>query len=217
MVMALRMFFADGALRVVTGYESGLTSVQRLKPGTEHAWETISSCQPHSQPILSLDISLDSGAYFTSAADANIAMASLTQTKSKDPVKMNATKHAGQQGLSVRSDGKIFATAGWDGRMRIYSAKTLKEVAVLKWHKEGCYAVAFAAVFTQDSTNSEEQQALAPGVGLARTDPAEQTLVPSLRVGRITTVRQQREDKTRQTHWLAAGSKDGKVSLWNIF
>ncbi|TQS31841.1 hypothetical protein Golomagni_07867, partial [Golovinomyces magnicellulatus] len=55
----------------------------------------------------------------------------------KDPIKTVNTKHSGQQSLSLRSDGKLFATAGWDSNVRVYSAKTLKEMAVLQWHKVG--------------------------------------------------------------------------------
>ncbi|GME27423.1 wd40 repeat-like protein [Neofusicoccum parvum] len=62
------------------------------------------------------------------------------------PVKATHTKHSGQQSVTVRSDGRILATAGWDGRVRVYSARSVREVAVLAWHKEGCYAVAFADV-----------------------------------------------------------------------
>ena len=97
MVMALRMLVVEQALHVVTGYESGLTSVQRLKSGTEHSWETISTCNPHTQPILSLDILPESGVYFTSGADAIVAMASLKASSGKGAIKQSATKHSGQQ------------------------------------------------------------------------------------------------------------------------
>lgn len=33
----------------------------------------------------------------------------------------------------------------------------------------------------------------------------------------ILSVQQQRDEKARMTHWLAAGSKDGKVSLWDVY
>ncbi|KAF2813097.1 WD40 repeat-like protein [Mytilinidion resinicola] len=72
-----------------------------------------------------------------------------SSTKVQDAHKVSRTKHAGQQSLRVRSDGRIFATAGWDGRVRVYSAKSLKEVAVLKWHREGVFGVAFAQTFNQ--------------------------------------------------------------------
>ena len=109
------------------------------------------------------------------------------------------TKHAGQQSLAVRSDEKIFATAGWDGRVRVYSAKTMKELAVLRWHKEGCYAVAFANI---DSTPDMDMSEVSPCQILVKHD---------------LTVSEQRTAKAKLTHWLAAGSKDGKVSWWDIY
>lgn len=105
------------------------------------------------------------------------------------------TKHAGQQSLRVRSDGRLIVTGGWDARVRIYSSKTLKEVAVLKWHKEGVYAVAFADILTAED--------------LAVEDSEPETRVESRG--------QERENETKMKHWVAAGAKDGKVSLWEVF
>ena len=116
------------------------------------------------------------------------------------PLKANNTKHAGQQSLVLRSDGKIFATAGWDGRARVYSAKTSKEVAVLKWHKEGVFTVGFAAVL--DGVAEEKG-----GGG------KEETALVS-KVGTIS-VAQKRIKEATKTHWIAVGGKDGKVSLWD--
>lgn len=129
-----------------------------------------------------------------------------------EAIKVIDTKHAGQQGLRVRSDGRIFATAGWDSRIRVYSTKTMHEVAVLKWHSVGCFAVAFADV-----------NVTSPGLGSAEgprpdpddeDDPSEKRLVH--RVLDLT-VKDRRINQARKAHWLAAGSKDGKVSLWDVF
>jgi len=30
-------------------------------------------------------------------------------------------------------------------------------------------------------------------------------------------IQQQRSQKAQLTHWLAAGSKDGKITLWDIY
>jgi len=107
------------------------------------------------------------------------------------PYKTTDTKHAGQQSLRVRSDGRLLITGGWDSRIRIYSTKTLKEVAVLKWHKEGVYSTAFGEILTQDE--------------IGRGDGA-------------TNKRQRdREEQSKLKHWVAAGAKDGKVSLWEVF
>jgi WD40 repeat protein len=120
----------------------------------------------------------------------------------QQPSKVNKTKHAGQQSLRVRSDGRIFATGGWDSRVRIYSSKTLKEVAVLKWHKEGVYAVDFAQVLeAQDLQNKDEQGSQA-------------VLREETGLGKL---QRQREEQMQLKHWVVAGAKDGKISLWEIF
>lgn len=178
---------------VAAGYESGHVALWRHNTST-NKWETAYLHKSHSQPVLSLDIAPSLGCFFSSSADAIVARHPLIEGETE--TKIVQTKHAGQQSLSVRADGKIFATAGWDGRVRVYAAKGLKELAVLKWHKEGCYATAFAEIVT------EQRDAASGGNAVA---------------ARELTVAQQRAFKSQSTHWLAAGSKDGKVSLWDIY
>jgi len=201
MVMALHILHTMSlSLIIIVGYENGRTSVfKRTTFGGQGQWEQTYTSQPHSQPILSLDIDWNLGMYFTSAADAIIARHPFQQADTT-PSKDVQTKHSGQQGLRVRNDGKIFATAGWDSRVRVYSAKTLKELAVLKWHKEGCYAVAFGDILDSSNGSSHSTQRRLEGGHLVRQ-----------------TVSQRRETKAQSTHWLAAGSKDGKISLWEIY
>lgn len=168
--------------------------------------------------VLSIAVLPSRDCYVTSAADAVIAKHPLPaaqgvwKTELK-PFKVIQTKHSGQQGLQVRSDGKVFATAGWDARVRIYSAKTMKELAVLKWHKVGCFTTAFAeiiepgAIKTEDDivVKEEEDEGDEVQTAIAKQSSA------------ISTVRRRRDAKAQSTHWLAAGSKDGKVSLWDIY
>lgn len=263
------------------GYEGGVTAAFKLPhdctgPTVESA-QLVYLSQPHSQPVLSLDASPDGDFYFTSSADAKLAMhrvpetaldstevdergssmtasaapassppgaadtsqpadseappsfakqsvkstvqdktgglASLLASSStplarvkpaspiqvrvavEPPYKTVDTKHAGQQSLRVRSDGRLIVTGGWDARIRIYSSKTLKEVAVLKWHKEGVYAVGFAEISIAEDLGTHE----------ATLDR------------RIQSRGQEREEETKMKHWVAAGAKDGKVSLWEVF
>ena len=166
-------------------------------------------------PVLSLAISPCIDHYITSSADAKIAKHPLPCDKSIfktafKPIKISNTKHAGQQGLSYRSDGRVFATAGWDSALRVYSGKTLKEVAVLKWHKEGCYCTTFAAANAQSksSKDSEHTNDEARNSSAASSFDA---MTPATH-----SVQERRSEAARTTHWLAAGSKDGKVSLWDI-
>ena len=232
MVMALNILAESTRIQVAAGYESGHTMVfvqtdpgapfQRLysaNPHTQPGQNCIQSPtfplfpQPPKEsssnhnPVLSMTIAPCKDYYITSAADAILAKHPLPLGKNiwntePKPLKVVQTKHSGQQGLQYRSDGKVFATAGWDAHTRVYSGKTMKELAVLKWHKVGCYATAFAAVepaADRDDSNDDDEQAI-----------SEQSSI-------VSAVQQRRDQKARATHWLAVGAKDGKVSLWDIY
>ncbi|KAK6539755.1 ASTRA complex subunit [Orbilia ellipsospora] len=207
MPMALKLFYTNSSLNLIAGYESGHAVVFTLNPST-NKWDQIYSSKPHTQPVLSLDYSIGSDSlkvlFYSSSADSIIAKhqvsietsLSNTELPHSSPQSLN-TRHAGQQGLVLRSDSKIFATAGWDSRIRVYSVKNMKELAVLKWHKEGCYTIAFAKILDQAGEPTGHQ------IAQVNDD--------------ILTVEQQREKKVRNSHILAAGSKDGRVSLWEVF
>ncbi|KAM0425140.1 hypothetical protein ACHAPT_009701 [Fusarium lateritium] len=130
----------------------------------------------------------------------------------KDPLKTINTKHSGQQSLSIRSDGKIFATAGWDSKVRVYSAKTMKELAVLKWHQVGCYAIAFADVKVSEEAKEEENESTSQSQSQSIMSRGTGSLIRS-----SLSVKDQRIATARRTHWIAAGAKDGKISLWDIY
>jgi ASTRA-associated protein 1 len=135
----------------------------------------------------------------------------------QSPIKTVNTKHSGQQSVRIRSDGKIIATAGWDGRVRVYSAKTLKEVAVLRWHQTGCYAVALSTVHAE---GADRDGIVSEGISdEKRPEEAPSASEVHLRSAQLSqaTVRSQRLASAQSTNWLAAGSKDGKISLWDIF
>lgn len=77
----------------------------------------------------------------------------------------------------------------------------MKELAVLKWHKVGCYETAFAAIEQAADRDDAENNAQAVN------EPSSV----------VSTVQQRRDQRVQGTHWLAAGAKDGKVSLWDIY
>ncbi|RDW80529.1 hypothetical protein BP5796_05227 [Coleophoma crateriformis] len=222
MVMAVSIFHHPQTknLIVVAGYESGHTAISQftMRPKSwdsrestytartsaeeQKSWQTSYLSQPHTQPLLSLSTSPDFTYYLTSSADSVIAKHLIPSTiptqlalTPSQPHKINQTKHAGQQSLRIRNDGKIFATAGWDARVRVYGCKTLKEVAVLKWHQEGCFAVAFADV----------------DVDVGGGDKGDSG------AGKLISVKEERVRRAEKAHWIAVGSKDGKISLWEIY
>jgi ASTRA-associated protein 1 len=129
-----------------------------------------------------------------------------------DPVKVINTKHSGQQSLKIRSDDRIFATAGWDSRVRVYSTKTLKELAVLKWHQSGCYAVGLSLLSAGGSPLPQSPDNGSPSIEPSASGGTQ----IAARVVELS-VKNKRIQQVRMAHWLAAGSKDGKVSLWDVF
>ncbi|KAJ9626153.1 Astra associated protein 1 Asa1 [Knufia peltigerae] len=223
MVMAVSIFHdnAKSRLLVVSGYEDGRVMVH-VRTGNfdkEGGWQKVTSSKlrPGSQPILSLEISPSRDYFITSGVDSWIAKYPLDlpdgmagesrETHRSSSIK---TKHAGQQGLSIRSDGKIFATAGWDARIRVYSTRTMKELAVLQWHQQGCYATSFADL-------DLEANDLAAPTEYTGSDLSTQSNEILARPTALDIIKRKREEKARSIHWLAAGGKDGKISLWNIY
>ena len=231
--MALTVYSGPTSLLVAAGYESGHTFLYDCI--TPSSWQKIYSSQPHSQPVLSLSLSPQLSHFLTSSADAVIAKHPFftdstlhAPNELKTPVKTVQTKHSGQQGLQIRSDGKIFSTGGWDSKVRVYSSKTMRELAVLKWHRDGCFATAFAEMLLNDTSSEEEDgEKSKPNVpgsvdtsrslqGTLSDHSTYQQLSASSEDVNLT-VQQRRNLKAQSTHWLAAGSKDGRVSLWDIY
>lgn len=243
MAMAASLLHKDRALTMVAAFENGFVSVHMLN--AEQTWTTTYKTQAHSQPVLSLDLHPDLEYFITSSADAILAKHPIPATQQElisagtaaapqtttqpnvsglsaafstasaasapvlnstfqpwsDVLKSVNTRHSGQQSLSMRSDGRIFATAGWDSNIRVYSARTLKEKAVLQWHNVGVYAVAFAKIIDAES----EQDQAGDSNALTQASTA------------MTAVKVRRLNKAKSAHWIAAGAKDGKVTLWEIY
>ncbi|KAI0429540.1 WD repeat-containing protein [Xylaria sp. FL1042] len=185
--------------------------------------------EPRQQPTNLKSSLLSAGLAATSAPNTEPPPRSLPKkvTKVEDsPLKIIDTKHSGQQGLTVRSDGRIFATAGWDSKIRVYSTKTMAELAVLKWHDVGCYAATFAVLQTAsqnapDDSGDKPQEATAqeqtkPSNNLNVVKSNETAVVTAIRPGQLS-VKDRRIKMAKEAHWLAAGSKDGKISLWDIY
>lgn len=211
--MCLALTYVKNTLLLASGHENGQLYVHTQNP--DFTWTRTYTATPHTQPLLSLAFSPSNDYIFTSGADSTIsrhAVSSILEpsSDSSSPAEVRTvqTKHSGQQSLTIRSDSKIFATAGWDARVRIYSTRTLQELAVLKWHKEGCYAVAFASILDVPFPDSGSEQ--------VEGSEASRELVRGGSSG-VEGVRRAREAKVRNTHYVAAGSKDGKVSLWDIY
>lgn len=227
MVMQLCLQADDQGISLVAGFESGHVAVWRGRiEDSGFVYEMKYMHHTHTQPILGLDVHRETNRFLSSAADALVAKHILLPDETDvNPLPLSRnSKHAGQQGLKIRDDGKIFATAGWDGRVRVYSIKTLAELACLKWHKEGCYSVAFPRAVEIpenaskiDIVKKDDVQDLEASLVLNLEDPPSFAVAKSALPGALSVIKLERERREMVKHWLAVGSKDGKVSLWDIF
>ncbi|KAF8421658.1 WD40-repeat-containing domain protein [Tirmania nivea] len=224
MAMSISLFYHSpdsSFLMLGAGFESGHVCLfGKDTSSADHSispWQSLYVHKAHSQPVLSIATLSPATSPFTrkyifsSSADSVIAKHYIPHPPTHDtspeaavkPPKTLTTHHTGQQSLVIRSDGKILATSGWDGKVRIYSTKSLKELAVLKWHKGGCYAVDFGYV--------------AEAEGAIGGDSADMQLQKRETTVASMTVSAAREKREQERHWVAAGGKDGKVTLWEVY
>ncbi|ORY07733.1 WD40 repeat-like protein [Basidiobolus meristosporus CBS 931.73] len=159
--MSLRLFETKGQLMLLCGYESGKTSLWVID---EDKPRMVWSAKNHNEPVLAIDVNQEATVGISAGADSNLVLFDLNQDKHR-VIRSTLIKHHGVSEVRFRSDGRIIATAGWDSKIRVFSTKTLKPLAILNFHRGSIYTVGF----------------------------------------------------TRPENYLVAGSKDGRVSWWQIY
>jgi len=91
----------------------------------------------------------------STAGDNKIVKYNFDENIEKEPlINSIIIKYAGIADIKIRSDSKIFATAGWDSNIRIFSSKTMKPLAILSYHKESVYSLAFAYIFSHEDNDT---------------------------------------------------------------
>ncbi|KAK3844806.1 MAG: WD40-repeat-containing domain protein [Linnemannia gamsii] len=171
---------AEETLHMLVGYEDGSVTLFRDTPvvssvgtGTTAAtnstntakrgkrtMEVVWSTKYHREPVLAVDVSSKAEFAISCGSDNVLVKYDLSSAFQGTPEVLKvALKANGMADGKIRDDQKVIALAGWDGRIRLFSSKTLKPLAVLKYHREGLYCLGFADIREQQQQQEERVEA----------------------------------------------------------
>ncbi|EGN98932.1 hypothetical protein SERLA73DRAFT_168506 [Serpula lacrymans var. lacrymans S7.3] len=199
-------------LRLLCAYENGGVILRRYT-GPENkktiegiGWQVAWSSTLHVESVMAMAVSRACTFALTVSADHlvgryDLISAGLPGVSLEDACKVYRTKKPGNAAIAIRDDGKVCAIGGWDGKVRLYSTKTMKPLGTLEYHKQSCQAVAFAR--STPSMEKEHDSTVQSGL-LEVTDDEESDDEMS------------EEEMRKRGLWLVAGGKDSRLSVWTL-
>jgi len=155
-IMALHLFRPDG-MRLLAAYESG--HVILWQSSSEHLkWTPIWRAKAHGESVMGMSVSEDQTFALSVSADDLLVRYGISSHDAEDVerVREHTSRHAGNGTVAIRDDGRVCAVGGWDGNIRIFSTKAFKALGTLKYHREGCSALAFMHELTDNSESDPE-------------------------------------------------------------
>ncbi|KIM39791.1 hypothetical protein M413DRAFT_28978 [Hebeloma cylindrosporum] len=190
----------SGKLSLLAAYENGSVVLREYnRKGKEvsiegEGWDVIWTSKLHVESIMAMRVSRTHDFALTVSADHIIGRYDLIAEKSPTEQRGVAyrTSHPGIGSVAIRDDGKVCAIGGWDGRIRLYSTRSLKPLGTLKYHKSACQCVEFARSMG-NTTNLDDES----------TDPYDDEEMGP-------------EEKLERSRWLIAGAKDNRISIWQL-
>ncbi|KAI1797265.1 WD-40 repeat-containing protein [Ganoderma leucocontextum] len=192
-------------LRLLCGYENGSVTMREHSDGKEtsiegRGWAVLWSVRLHVESVMAMTVSRDGAFALSVSADHLVGRYNLAEAEKPESLAsactMHRTKHPGNGSVSIRDDGRVCAVGGWDGRVRLYSTKTLKSLGSLVYHKKNCQSVAFAR---------SQSEARSPGAAMD-TEGGEEEDEDDI-------CKAEKEERAR---WLVSGGQDSRVVVWSL-
>ncbi|KAF2073210.1 hypothetical protein CYY_005492 [Polysphondylium violaceum] len=141
--MSLKLFYDEnGNIKLCSGYENGTMIMWDIRNSDDH----IVYGKLHNEPILSFDLSSNGINGISGSADNNIIEFNIDYAnKQFEVTKKHILNNNGISQVRIRQDEKIYATSGWDRRIRIFNFKKHTPLAILKYHTESIYTLDFSS------------------------------------------------------------------------
>lgn len=134
---------------IYAGYENGSLSGIDLRTFKHFLY-----FQPHNDPLMTLDVAPDSKCVITAGADQTIQRWTINEDEAKRTEMMTQNNfcalkdmvnipESGTSCVKYRCDGRIIVSGHWDHTIRVFDAKRLKPIAVLRHHRDSVFAIDF--------------------------------------------------------------------------
>jgi len=157
MCMCLRFYRGQSLLpEIIAGFESGEVCVWSVVSG-----RTVLSSKLHDEPVISVAAegrSLSSVPLrgVSGSADKKLCVFELTDEGRFNTVQELPLSSEGTSDLALRDDYKVLASAGWDGRVRIWGWKLARPLAVLNYHQQSAHVVSWSKDFKLLASGSKD-------------------------------------------------------------
>ncbi|KAL3150822.1 hypothetical protein ABBQ32_000580 [Trebouxia sp. C0010 RCD-2024] len=141
MCMAVQLYTQkeQSVLHALVGYEDGTVAVWDVTAG-----RLVKSSQLHAEPVMALAVTADGSGGICAAADNKVQCFGLGSPSTLlQMLAMLEVKQHGIADICIRPDQRLFATAGWDGKVRLFHHKKMRPLAILQYHRKGVTALAF--------------------------------------------------------------------------
>uniref|UniRef100_A0A336LNG7 CSON015331 protein n=1 Tax=Culicoides sonorensis TaxID=179676 RepID=A0A336LNG7_CULSO len=138
-ISSVKYLNIQGQPYVLAGYESGILNLWDLR------MSNVLASEQFDQFLTSIDYDLVTNRGIITSISDKISLFSINMKSSVITKKADLPiKNPGVHCVKIRKDLKVFVTAGFDGRLRVFSWKSLRPLAVLSDHKGDLMDIAFS-------------------------------------------------------------------------